>query len=125
MPAAATDTRKRQGADGDLTAPGIGAAPPSPRNAIRGLFGRDSAYLLVWGFPMAGLFAAYRVLLLAAAVVLAASCTAVPSTGWFAVARVAATLASLAVFGLMLQRLIAPGTDFWLSRAVGWANGRR
>jgi O-antigen/teichoic acid export membrane protein len=61
----------------------------------------------------------------AAAVVVAASCAAIPSTGAFAVTRVAATLASLVVFGLMLRRLIAPGKDFSLSRALGWANGRR
>jgi O-antigen/teichoic acid export membrane protein len=61
----------------------------------------------------------------AAAVIVAASCAVIPSTGWFAVARVAATLASLAVFGVMLQRLIAPGTHSRLSRSFGWANGRR
>jgi hypothetical protein len=43
----------------------------------------------------------------------------------FAVARVAATLVSLAVFGVVLQRLISPGKETRLSRAVGWANPRR
>jgi hypothetical protein len=61
----------------------------------------------------------------AAAVVVAAAATAVPSHGVFAVARVLATLTSLAVFGVVLQRLISPGKETLLLRAVGWANARR
>jgi hypothetical protein len=38
---------------------------------------------------------------------------------------VLATLASLAVFGVVLQRLISPGKETLLLRAVGWANARR
>jgi hypothetical protein len=55
----------------------------------------------------------------------AAAAVAVPSHGVFAVARVAATLVSLGVFGVVLQRLISPGRETRLSRAVGWANARR
>lgn len=61
----------------------------------------------------------------AAAVAVAASCAAIPSTGVFAVVRVAATLVSLVVFGLMLHRLIAPGKDLWPARALAWASSRR
>ncbi len=66
-----------------------------------------------------------RMVSCAAAVVVAASATAIPSTGLFAVARLAATLVSLVVFGAVLQRLIAPGKDLGRSRVVGWANARR
>jgi amino acid transporter len=66
-----------------------------------------------------------RMISCAAAVAVAAAAVAVPSHGLFAVARVAATLVSLAVFGVVLQRLISPGKETRLSRAVGWANPRR
>jgi O-antigen/teichoic acid export membrane protein len=66
-----------------------------------------------------------RMISCAAAVAVAAVAVAVPSHGLFAVARVLATLASLAVFGVVLQRLISPGKETLLLRAVGWANARR
>jgi len=62
-----------------------------------------------------------RMISCAAAVVVAGAATAVPAHGVFAVARVLATAASLAVFGVVLQRLISPGKESLLLRAVGWA----
>lgn len=66
-----------------------------------------------------------RMISCGAAVVVAASTTAVPANGLFAVARVAATLLSLVVFGAVLHRLIAPGKEPWLFRALSWANAHR
>jgi O-antigen/teichoic acid export membrane protein len=61
----------------------------------------------------------------AAGMLVAVLCTRLPATGLFAYARVVATVLSLLVFGSMFEKLVAPGRDVWLLRAVSWANQLR